>query len=120
MHIQQGSLFSSQLILSTMSSSSGTIGNGYTYKNFHPMVAKRLSQESVQILDFKDQSAETTIDLISDFYRLICDGKLDGYYLYVDFLQQVITDELYISALIAKTINGREYKWNLGKIQITN
>ena len=116
MHIQQGSLFSSQLILNTMSGSGGTIGNGYTFKNYHPMVAKRLNQEPVQVLDFKDQSAETTIDLISDFYRLIDDGKLDGYYLYVDFLRQVITDELYISALIAKTISGGEYKWNLGKI----
>lgn len=116
MHIQQGSLFSSQLILNTMSGSGGTIGNGYTFKNYHPMVAKRLNQEPVQVLDFKDQSAETTIDLISDFYRLIDDGKLDGYYLYVDFLRKVITDELYISALIAKTISGGEYKWNLGKI----
>lgn len=120
MHIQQGSLFSSQLMLSTMSGSGGTIGNGYTFKNYHPMVATRLNQEPAQVLNFKHQSAETTIDFISDFYRLICDGKLHGYYLYVDFLKQIITDELYISALIAKTISGGEYKWNLGEIQITD
>lgn len=120
MHIQQGSLFSSQLIISTISGSGGTIGNGYTFKNYHPLVATRLKQEPVQILDFKDQSDDSTIDFISNFYRLICDGKLDGYYLYVDFLKQAITDELYISALIAKTMSGEEYRWNLGKIQITD
>lgn len=119
-HIQQGSLFSTQLILSTMSGSGGTIGNGYTFKNYHPIVAQRLNQEPVQILDFKDQMPDTTIDFISRFYQLICDGKLDGYYLYVDFLNQALTDELYISALIAKTIGNGTYKWNLGKIQTIN
>lgn len=117
-HIQQGSLFSSQMIFSTMSGSGGISGNGYTFKSYHPMVATKLNQEPAQFLDFKNQLAKTAIDIISDFYRVICDGKLDGYYLYVDFLRQVITNELYISALIAKTISGGEYKWNLGKIKI--
>lgn len=116
MQIQQGSLFSTQLIINTMSGSGGTKGNGYTFKNYHPIVAKRLNEEPIQIFDFKNQSDETTIDIISNFYNLICKGKLDKYYSYVDFLNQAITDELYISALIAKTINGREYKWKLCKM----
>ncbi len=115
MHVQQGNLFSTQLILSTQSTSSGTIGNGYTLKNYHPMVAKKLNQQAIQVLDFQDQSFKTTTEFISDFYQMICNGTLDGYYLYVDFLNQMISDELYIAALIAKT-SKQEFKWNLGNI----
>ena len=115
MHVQQGNLFSTQLILSTQSASSGTIGNGYTLKNYHPMVAKKLNQQAIQVLDFQDQSFKTTTEFISDFYQMICNGTLDGYYLYVDFLKQIISDELYIAALIAKT-SKQEFKWNLGNI----
>lgn len=116
MHLQQGSLFSSQSIISTMSGTTGTVGNGYTFKSYHPFVAKKINQEPMQVLDLRNQASKNTVDYISDFYRLISDGNLNGYYLYTDFLKQAITDELYISALISKTINGEEFKWNLGKI----
>ncbi len=115
MHIQQGSLFSSQSIISTMSGTTGTVGNGYTFKSYHPIVAKRINQETVKVFDLKSQASKNTADFISDFYTLISKGKLDGYYLYTDFLNQAITDELYMSALIAKTSN-KEFRWNLGKI----
>ena len=110
LHIQQGSLFSSQMIISTMSGSNGTIGNGYTFKSYHPKIAKRIKQSSVQVLDFKKQSLESTIDIISNFYNLINQGNLDGYYMYADFLKQALTDELYISSLIAKTTSDGTYK----------
>lgn len=120
LHLQQGSLFSSQMIISTMAGSNGTIGNGYTFKTFHPKVSKRIQEDSIQVLNFKNQSFENTIDIISKFYSKICTGNLDGYYLYTDFLNQIITDELYISALIAKTIQGGEFKWKLGEIKLPN
>lgn len=116
MHMQQGSLFSTQMIISTLSGSNGTIGNGYTFKHYHPKIAKRIQQEPVQVLNFKDQSTENTIDIISNFYTLINEGNLDGYYAYTDFLKQALTDELYISALIAKTKFDGTYKWNLCKM----
>lgn len=116
MHLQQGSLFSCQSIISTISGTTGTVGNGYTFKSYHPIVAKKINQEPMQVLDLKNQDSKNTADYISDFYKIICDGKLEGYYLYTDFLKQAITDELYISALIAKTIDGGEFKWNLGRI----
>lgn len=117
MHIQQGSLFSSQLILDTMSGSGGTIGEGYMFKNYHPIVAEILKQKQVQILDLKKQPIIPIVDFVSDFYELICKGNLDGYYSYIDFLGQSITDELYISALIAKTNDAGVYRWNLGNIK---
>ena len=115
MHIQQGSLFSSQFILSTESGSGGTVGNGYTFKNFHPVVAKKIHEEPNQVLDFKNQSPETTKDIISKFFNILCKENLDGYYLYAEFLKQAITDEMYIAALISKS-TGKEYRWHLGNI----
>lgn len=112
--LQQGSLFSCQLILNTMSGSNGTVGNGYTLKQYHPKVAEIMQKEQVEVLDFKNQSTKSTIDIISDFYDMISSDNLDGYYLYADFLNQKITNELYMSALIS--MNNGSYDWIIGKM----
>ena len=116
MHIQQGSLFSTQMILNTRSNSGGTVGNGYTFKNFHPAVAKKIGHNNFELLDFANQSRETVVDILLNIYAMISNNNLEGYYTYTDYLKQQITDELYIAALIAKT-SKKSYTWNLTKIK---
>lgn len=115
LHIQQGSLFSIQMILNTSSGTSGTIGNGYTFKNYHPKVAEKMNVAVTQVLNFEDQLKEGAVDILPKFYDLISQNDLGSYYACTDFLKQKITNELYISALIAK-VSSEEYKWELGKM----
>lgn len=115
MHIQQGNLFSTQIISDTKSGSNGTIGDTYTFKNYHPIVAKKIKRKEKEILNNTEQ-AENTIDIVSEFYNFIANNNLNGHYKYINFESQRITSELYIAALIAKVTN-KEYRWELGKIK---
>ena len=115
MHVQQGNLFSTQIISDTKSGSNGTIGDTCTFKNYHPIVAKQIKRKEKVILNNTEQ-AENTIDIVSEFYSFIDNNNLTGHYKYTNFELQQITNELYMAALMAKVTN-KEYKWELGNIK---
>lgn len=115
MYIQQGNLFSTQMISDTKSGSNGIIGDTYVFKNYHPLIATEINQKEKEVLNSVGR-VEKTVDIVSEFYNFINNGNLKGHYKYINFSMQQITDELYMAALISKVTN-KEYKWELGKIK---